>query len=175
MSERRITSTYEIVTPSEEDDEEPECEQGWEDEDGADMEPDEYDVEEGVTAVDKAISFLKDKGVTETSATLRSVGDWYSTEGDQDYRTGATTRYSFFLEGFSPEEEHAVYRGVFPQRAAADELRHQRWRAQEQEQQEAQRRRHRRLAAARPHGICERADHCVEHASNSDIPSCKGD
>ena len=97
MSERRITSTYDIVTPSEEDDGELECEGGWEDEDGADMEPDEYDVEEGITAVDKAIEFLSDKGVTETSSEPWHVGAWYSTEGSQDYRTGETTSYSFFF------------------------------------------------------------------------------
>lgn len=175
MSERRITSTYEIVTPSEEDDGESEYEQGWEDEDGANMEPDEYDVAEGITAVDKAIEFLDGKGVTETSSSPWCVGDWYSTEGSQNYRTGETTSYSFFLEGFSPEEEWAVYRGVFPEKAAAAELQQQRRQAQEREQQEAQKQRYRRLAAARPHGRCERAEYCVEHAHNPSIPSCKSD
>lgn len=29
------------------------------------------------------------------------------------------------------------------------------------------------LAAVRPHGLCRRASHCVEHLHNRTVPSCK--
>lgn len=176
MSDRRIKITYEIVKPQK-DDEYLEYESGFEDDVGVDMEPDEYDAEEGITAVDKAVKLLKEEGVTMTSGSPWQVGDWYSTEGEQDWRTGETKTRNFFLDGFSPEEERAVYRGVFPKKAASDEVMLQRWQVQvqdqERQQQQQHQRRHRKLAAARPHGRCEYADHCLEHASNSSIPSCK--
>lgn len=173
MSDRNIKITYEIVHPCEGDDEYPEVEGGFECEDGVSMEPSDRDVEFGVTAVDKAVQFLKYERAVCTSGSPWSVGDWYSTASEQNYSTGETQTRSFFLDGFSPEEEQAVYRGVFPGQAARDDVQHQRWRAEDQERQRQGQLRRRRLAAARPHGVCEYAGRCVEHERDASVESCK--
>jgi hypothetical protein len=111
--DRRILVTYEIIT-SESADEGDAAERGWVDDEGSSMEPDEYD-EEGITAVDKAIKFLCHDGATEASSYPFSVGTWYTTEGDPDYRTGETEYHGYHLKDFTPEEEHAIYDGVVTQ------------------------------------------------------------
>jgi hypothetical protein len=111
-NDKVITTTYQTTIPSEEDGDEAEYDQGWEDEDGESMLPDEYDIEEGITAVDKAAEFLKRKRyTTEPSSGQFHVGLWYSTpDPDQNYSTGENTYYSCFLNGFTPEEEYEIWR-----------------------------------------------------------------
>lgn len=165
MSDRRIKTTYEIVYPSEED-VYPEIENDFVDEVGESMEPDDCDIEEGLTAVDKAIAFLNGEYVSETSGSPWSVGDWYSTEPEMNYRTGETKSQNFHLEGFTPEEERAVFCGVLPKEAA-------RYAERDRLATERAEQMHRRLAVARPHGMCERADYCLEHEQDQNVPSCK--
>lgn len=38
-----------------------------------------------------------------------------------------------------------------------------------------ERRDRRRYASTRPHGLCERAEHCLEHEQDRNVSSCKGD
>jgi hypothetical protein len=87
---------------------------GWINEEGVDMTPDLYDVEEGVTAVDKAVKFLRDEGVSTASSSRFSPGDWFSTEWQTiDYRTGEDEERSFHLVGFTPEEQIEIHDRLF--------------------------------------------------------------
>lgn len=95
----RITTTYSIITPESAENGEF-AENGWEDEDGVSMIPDEYDQEEGITVVDKAIEFLEDKGAS-------NQGSWYSTS-EEDYTYGSVTEYNYHLVDFTNEEEDAI-------------------------------------------------------------------
>lgn len=54
-------------------------------------------------------------------------------------------------------------------RAAAERLAAERLVAE----RAAAQRRHRRLASARPHGLCEHEAHCLEYARNASVASCK--
>ncbi len=107
---RLIRTTFSRTTPGEEG-EEPDEEHGWIDEDGVDMEPDDVDREEGLSAVDKAVKFLKKEGVMEASSTAFHPGVWYSTEWSvTDYGTGEEEERSYHLNGFTPAEERNIYR-----------------------------------------------------------------
>jgi hypothetical protein len=109
-----ITTTYQIVTP-ESAEQGDYAEQGWKDEEGESMTPDEYDMEDGVTAIDKAVEFLKHNGANEPSSspTITIGNTWYSTSSpDIDYTTGAETYYSYHLKGFTPEEEQEIYKRI---------------------------------------------------------------
>lgn len=112
---RKIRTSYEVVTyeSAEEGDAE---ERGWEDEEGVVMEPDEFDQEEGITAVDKAVEFLSGKGVIEASSYPWAPGDWFISEDEVDYKTGDRTQYHFFLDNFTPEEEREIARQVLGDR-----------------------------------------------------------
>ncbi len=110
---RLIRTTFSRITPAEGEDEEPDEEHGWIDEEGVDMEPDEYDREEGLSAVDKAVKFLEREGVTEASSSAFHPGVWYSTEYSvTDYSTGEEEQRSYHLKGFTPDEEREVHRDL---------------------------------------------------------------
>ena len=88
-------------------------ETGWEDEVGFDMEPDEIDLSNGVTAVDNAVEFLKNRGAFEPSSGEGNQNTFYSTvDPDVNYQTGENTYYSFHLCGFSDDELKKIYYGV---------------------------------------------------------------
>jgi len=73
-------------------------------------EPDEFDTEEGITAVDKAVRFLSERCV-ESSCSSFHEGLWYSdADGDTDWRTGEETRHSYHLENFTVEEQREIFR-----------------------------------------------------------------
>ena len=103
-NERYIGVTYEVITPESAENGDFE-ETGWEDE-HVSMEPDEWDVEEGITAVDKAVEYIQDRGPVQNS------GNWYSTvdaSGTRDYyEKGKEVYYSFHLNNFSAEEEAEI-------------------------------------------------------------------
>lgn len=112
-NDKKILTTYQIVTPESAEVGDYE-EQGWYDEEGESMIPDEYDAEEGITAVDKAIEFLKnERYATEPSSNIFHKGISYSTPvPDQNYTTGEDTYYSCYLDGFTEEEEELIYLGI---------------------------------------------------------------
>lgn len=104
----RILTTYNKTTP-ESVEQGDFSESGWEDEDGVDMTPDEWDREDGLTAATKAAKWLQDKGAYNTSASHFHPGMWYSTEWSSDYRTGEETEYNFHLKGFTEAEEQEIF------------------------------------------------------------------
>ena len=78
---------------------------------GVTMEPDRWDLEDGKTAVDLAVEFLRDQGAFHPSASHYHPGLWF-TAMEEDYGTGATTERSFHLAGYTPKEEQAIFEGV---------------------------------------------------------------
>ena len=108
-----ITTTYHIVTPESAEVGDFE-EQGYYDEDGESMVPDEFDIEEGITVVDKSIDFLKNKRyTTEPSSNIFHKCISYSTpDPEKNYITGEDTYYSCHLDGFTEEEEELIYLGI---------------------------------------------------------------
>ena len=107
--EKRIAIAYEIVTP-ESAEQGDVAERGWIDEVGVDMTPDRYDIEDGETAVSKAVEFLKNEGATEPSSSMFHDGVWYTAYYGQNPRDGSEESRSFHLRGFTPEEEEAIYK-----------------------------------------------------------------
>lgn len=109
-SDKRIVTTYEIITPESVENGDF-SESGWYDEQGESMVPDEYDKEEGITVVDKAAEFLKNKCANEPSSSVFSPGIWYYTiDPEQNYLTGEDIYYSYHLKGFTEEEEFEIYK-----------------------------------------------------------------
>ncbi len=102
-----IRTTFELITPESAELGDA-AERGWIDEEGQDMTPDSYD-EEGTTAVDKAVTFLRYHH-SYPSASKFHVGVWYTCQYDEDYSTGETEYRSFHLVGFTPEEEELIYK-----------------------------------------------------------------
>jgi len=105
-----ITTTYQVVT--EESAEQGDyADTGWYDEEGESMIPDKYDIEEGVTIVDKAVDFLENtRYTTETSSNQFHKGIYYlSSDPDINYTTGEETFYNCHLEGFTEEEEQLIF------------------------------------------------------------------
>jgi hypothetical protein len=92
------------------------------------IEPDEYDLADAVcnldcddadprveshAAVSILLGIMRDLGATEPSASDAGAGVWYTTpDGSTDYRTGEETRVSVHLDGWSEEEERAIYAAV---------------------------------------------------------------
>lgn len=119
--DKKIRTTFQTVTPESAENGDF-SEQGWEDQEGVSMVPDEYDVEDGITAVNKAVDFLFDKGGTEPSSSQFSPNTWYSTpDADHDYSTGEDTYYSFHLVGFTPEEEKEIFDTIHNKRYRTNE------------------------------------------------------
>ena len=105
---KTIDIAYEIVTPESAEHGDIE-DQGWEEQDIF-MEPDEYDSDDGITAADKAIEFISDRGPVEPSSSVFGPGVWYTTtDSEKDFRTGSETRYSFHLNNFTTEEERQIF------------------------------------------------------------------
>jgi len=86
---------------------------GWENEDGIDCQPDEYDAEDGITAVEKAVEAITGNDCVYPSSSAFHPGVWYtSADGVTDYATGENTQYSYHLEGFSEEEQRTVFEKI---------------------------------------------------------------
>ena len=111
---RRIKVTYDVVTP-ESAQEGDYAETGWIDEEGVEIIPDEFDIEEhgseSEAAVALAVKFIG-KGVEASDYPRCCPGHtWYTDiEGDTEYSTMAVTRQSYHLEGFDDSEQIAIYR-----------------------------------------------------------------
>lgn len=94
-----IIRTYEVERDADGDADEPD-----EREVALDPDPDE-------TFVEQAVRLLRYDGAEfeASSSPTWSTGTWYMSEPQQDYRTGGYREKTFHLEGFTPEEEQAVY------------------------------------------------------------------
>lgn len=107
---RRIRISYSIVTPESAEMGDA-AEHGWVNEEGEEMDPDEYDFAEGITAAQKATKFLNDSGAIHPSSSHFHPGVWYSAQGEMD-TDGNTEERSFHLHGFTPEEEQEIFNEV---------------------------------------------------------------
>lgn len=107
-----IKISYDIITP-ESAEEGDFAETGWIDEDGVEIELDEYDEEEGTDLADKAAEFLLEEGADEPSSVPWSRGTWYTAhEYREDFATGEVENRSYHLYGFADAEEKEIYRLV---------------------------------------------------------------
>lgn len=81
---------------------------GWEDEDGIAVELDADEEARGMTLVDKTVEILQDAGAVYPAEGAKHP--WYSTELETDdpRHRRATTVFSYFLVGYSPEQEREV-------------------------------------------------------------------
>ena len=109
---RLIRTTFEIITPESVEHGEAE-ETGWIDEEGESMEPDQYDLEEGLTAVDIAVAFLRRnigaEGMEASSSGPLSLNDWWTAyKYNLDYETGAVENRSYHPVGFTAEEINEI-------------------------------------------------------------------
>lgn len=111
------TSFTRITRGDSDDSDDYEEEDGWINEDGVEFEPDENDLEDGMSEsesiVAQAMKFLDNEGATHASSSHFHPGIWYSTEYETtDYSTGEEEERSFHLEGFSPEEQAEIFKHV---------------------------------------------------------------
>lgn len=80
-------------------------------------EPNKYDIEEGITAIDLAVKVLRDQGPVEASSSSFHKDVWYSSvDAEEDYQNGEKTYYTFHLLNFTELEEAAIYMMVTGQR-----------------------------------------------------------
>jgi hypothetical protein len=111
----RISFTR-ITRGDSDDSDDYEEEHGWIDEEGVEFEPDENDIEDGMSEsesiVAQAVKFLEYEGAAHASSSHFYPGVWYTTESEQDYRTGADEERSFHLDGFSPEEQAEIFKAI---------------------------------------------------------------
>ena len=111
---RRIRTTYEIVTP-ESAAEGDVAETGWLDEEGAEIVPDSYDIDEHETEERAAVALaveLIGKGAEPSSSQYHPCVWYTDADPDRDYSTGAEERHSYHLSGFSETEERAIFAEV---------------------------------------------------------------
>lgn len=111
--DKYITTSYYTITPESAENGDFE-DHGWYDEEGESMLPDEFEIEEGITAVDKAVDFLENvRYTTEPSSSEFHDGIYYSSvDPDQNYTTGEDTYYTCHLKGFTTEEEFEIYKKI---------------------------------------------------------------
>lgn len=99
----RIAISYEVVT-EESAAEGDVAERGWENEFGESMEPDEVDIEEGLTAIDLAAKWL-----FEHYAEWVGHIDWYQGPEEQNLQDGSWRTESFHLRNFTDAELKQVW------------------------------------------------------------------
>jgi hypothetical protein len=111
--------TYEIITPESAKQGDFE-DQGWIDEEGIDLTPDEFDIEDGLTVVDKAVRYLKSEtGAEGMEASCYPVEKmtkhgWFTSYSySVDYQTGAIENRSFHPIGFTAGEIREIARRVW--------------------------------------------------------------
>ena len=111
LSERIIRTTYQTVTP-ESAEQGDYADQGWHDEKGESMIPDDWEYEEK-TVVDKAVEFITDEGGVSPSSSPFMIDTDYSTASPvTNYLTGEETYYTFHLYGFTEIEQKEIYERI---------------------------------------------------------------
>lgn len=112
----RILTTYATTTP-ESAEQGDYADHGWKDQEGVDMTPDEFDIQDGVGVVDKAVKWLQNEGAGEASSSHFHHGIWYSTGfSTSDYRTGEAIEHSYHLKGFTEQEEQEIFQQMTTRR-----------------------------------------------------------
>lgn len=110
---RRIKISYDVVTPESSEIGDV-ADYGWENEEGICADPDELDVEEHgsvlAAVVDCAVKAIGN-GVEASDYPICHPGyTWYTeVDAEMDYSDGSEKRLSFHLDGFSEDEELAIY------------------------------------------------------------------
>lgn len=114
-ADRLVKVTFQITTP-ESAAAGDFAETGWIDEEGSSVEPDRWDLESGVTAVDKAVELILENGPVEASSSRFHPGVWFTqtnpTQNRDFFENGVEETHSFHLEGFTVEEQREVFRRV---------------------------------------------------------------
>lgn len=109
---RKIKITYEIVTPESAEHGDAE-ERGWIDEEGEVIEPDKWDLEDGLTHVDLAVAFIENEGHEggiEVSSSPPGPHDWVTGyKYNEDYSTGGIENRSYHFEGFTDAEMMEIF------------------------------------------------------------------
>jgi hypothetical protein len=106
--DRRIRISYEQTTPESVEDGDT-SDSGWIDEEGVEMDLDEYDWEDELTVAEKAAEYLRSEGATDPSSS-GGAGTWYSTGWNTvDYGTGTEESKNYHLKNFTEEEEDEIY------------------------------------------------------------------
>lgn len=106
----KISKTLEYTEEIVEDDEtypQEDYQDGGEEE----FEPDEYDLEDGITAVDLAVEYLYDQGACNASCSYWWSGLWYSTSPERDYQTGEWAQSHYHVEA-TEEEAKQIYQAL---------------------------------------------------------------
>jgi len=112
-SVRRIRISYDVVTP-ESAAQGDFAENGWENEEGVCIDPDDCDIEEAGNELAAIVACAVDtigNGVEASDYPRCSPGQtWYTDcDADIDYSDGSEKRLSYHLDGFSEDEELAIY------------------------------------------------------------------
>ncbi len=104
----RVRVTFQSVTPGANDDDPYEEESGWEDEEGTVIEEYAHDDE----PMDEAAArFIHYHGPVEPSSSSFHPGVWYTqTDGNENYQTGERRYLGFHLDGFTEDEQRAVFK-----------------------------------------------------------------
>lgn len=113
---RRIRIAYAVITPETAGFGDY-ADSGWENEEGVCIEPDDFDVDEfgdeSAAYAVLAAQFIYDRSSGCEASTYPDCcpgHTWYSdSDGEKDYRDGSETYRSFHLDGFTEDEEHAIY------------------------------------------------------------------
>ena len=110
---RRIKTTYSVVTPESAEIGDY-ADSGWENEEGVCADPDELDVEEHgsvlAAVVDCAVKAIGNGVEASDYPTCCPGHTWYTEiDGETDYSDGSNKTLSFHLDGFSEDEELAIY------------------------------------------------------------------
>jgi hypothetical protein len=109
---RKIVSRYEIY---EENDQSFAGDPVIEDDEELDFSPDEYDLEEGLSAAKLAAKYIvQNSGSIEPSSSQFHQGVWYSST-ESDMHTGDQIETSFHVKNATPEQEQELY-GLITQR-----------------------------------------------------------
>jgi len=87
-------------------------ESGWDNEDGVDMTPDKFDVEDGLSKIDVTVGFLMGKFICYASSSHFHKGIYYSDRQEACYETGQTKKRSYHLKDFTEDEELEIYNKV---------------------------------------------------------------
>jgi len=112
-SERRIRISYDVVTEESARDGDF-AENGWENEEGVCIAPDEWEVDgagsELAVVVKLAAGIIGHCVEASDYPRCHSGHTWYTEiDAEPDYEDGSEKRRSFHLDGFSEEEELAIY------------------------------------------------------------------
>ena len=110
---RRIKTTYSIVTPESAEIGDY-ADSGWENEEGVCANPDDSDVEEHGSVLAAVVALAVKaigNGVEASDYPICCPGHtWYTEiDGETDYSDGSVKQLSYHLDGFSENEELAIY------------------------------------------------------------------